>query len=259
MFAQIGAVMDHITGKRRRTGAPVHRHSKPAGKCEASIWRPTKRDDVRQIVLAARRYEIAHKPPGKRCGPLGAVALEVLELLGNLVDYRTGRLEPSLDTMMRRLRRSRGAIVRALAALRSHGFVDWLRRFVPVENDGKGPQVKQTSNAYRLALPAKARACLGRYGDAPPPPPPEDHAQRQAERTAEVATYRASMPLDQLALFELGDNRLGQALARLARAPFRLQRESTEGTESRPDYLYKEKRAPLFGRLTPPCGGSEPR
>ena len=250
MFAQIGAVMDHITGKRRRTGAPVHRHSKPAGKCEAAIWRPTKRDDVRRIVLAARRYEIAHKAPGKRCGPLGAVALEVLELLGNLVDYRTGRLEPSLDTMMRKLRRSRDAIVRALAALRGHGFVDWERRFVPVENDGKGPQVKQTSNAYRLILPAKARACLGRYADAPPPP--DDQAQRQAERTAETEAYGMQE-----------ETRLTKTLARLKRAlnPHDVsnQRESAEQTESGPTSLLSEKRSPLFGPLTRPCGGSDPR
>lgn len=206
---------------------PVRRNSREAGKCEAMFWRRTNRQDVRRIVLAARRYEIANKEAGKRNGPLGAVAIEVLELLANLVDYKSGRLEPSIDTMMNKLRRSRDAIVRALKALRSHGFIDWLRRYVPTDNEGAGPQVKQTSNAYRLILPAKGEAALGRYGEAPPPP--EDHEQRVAAQAAILEEYRKSLDLDQLALFETGDNPLGRALARLGK--FVQQRESARQTE----------------------------
>ena len=255
MFATLGAVISGITAKR--THAPVHRHSKPAGQCEAAIWRRTTRQDTRQIMLAAKRYEIAMKQPGKRTGPLGAVALEVLELLTNLVDYRTGRLDPSLDTMMRRLRRSRDAIVRALKALRDHGFVDWLRRFVPTDNEGnKGPQVRQTSNAYRLVMPARARALLGRYGK--PSPLPEDRIQADADRAAELARYRSSMPLAERATDELGDTNLGRALARLGRN-IENKRESAEQTESGPESIYRNERTPLFGSLTRPCGGSGPR
>lgn len=255
MFAALGTVIKGVTG--RRTHAPVHRHSKPAGQCEAGIWKPTTRQDTRQIVLAARRYEIAMKQPGKRTGPLGAVALEVLELLANMVDYRTGRLDPSLDTMMRKLRRSRDAIVRGLAALRDHGFIDWLRRFVPADNEGnKGPQVRQTSNAYRLVMPAKARAFLGRYGA--PSPKPDDRVQAEADRTAEIAAYRASMPLDEMAIDEIGDNKLGQALARVARGIMN-KRESAKQTESGPESIYRNERTPSSGSLTLPYGGSGPR
>ena len=49
------------------------------------------------------------------------MALEVLELLGNLVSYRSGRLEPSLQFLMTTLKRSKDAVVRALAALREIG------------------------------------------------------------------------------------------------------------------------------------------
>lgn len=253
MFAALGTVVAGFTGKR--THAPVHRHSKPAGQCEATIWTRTTRQDTRRIVLAARRYEIAMKQPGKRTGPLGAVALEVLELLANLVDYRTGRLEPSLDTMMRKLRRSRDAIVRGLKALRDHGFIDWLRRFVPTDNEGnKGPQVRQTSNAYRLLMPAKARAALGRYGT--PSPLPEDREQAQAERSAELENYRASMTTGDL-LAEIEDDKLRNSLARLRRNIVS-KRESAEQTESRPESIYEGKRTPLTGSLTLPCGGSDP-
>jgi hypothetical protein len=70
---------------------------------------------------------------------------------------------------MRKLRRSKDAVVRALQALRAHGFLDWLRRYVPTGQEGRGPQVKQTSNAYRLSMPARAMRLLGRLADATRP------------------------------------------------------------------------------------------
>ena len=235
MFAQIGAVLAGAPAERERT--PVRRQSRAAGKCEGVFWRRTNRKDIRQIVLAARRYELACKEPGSRNGPLGGVAIEVLELFANLVDFRTGRLEPGIETLMRMLRRSRDAIVRALKALRSHGFLDWLRRYVPTGNEGRGPQVKQTSNAYRLSLPARARQFLGRFGVVPPPP--DDHVQAEAERAAELEAHRASLDIEERTLFDVGDNALGQALARLARSM--KQRESARQTESQSKSLIYRK------------------
>lgn len=235
MFAQIGAVLAGAPAERERT--PVRRRSRAAGKCEGVFWRRTNRQEVRQIVLAARRYELACREPGSRNGPLGGVAIEVLELFSNLVDFRTGRLEPAIETLMRMLRRSRDAIVRALKALRSHGFLDWLRRYVPTSNEGRGPQVKQTSNAYRLSLPARAKQFLGRFGANPPAP--DDHVHAETERQAETEAHRASLPLDELALFDVGDNPLGQALARLARSM--KQRESARQTESRSSSIKDRK------------------
>lgn len=235
MFQTIGAVLARAPAERERT--PVRRQSRAAGRCEGVFWRRTNRQEVRQIVLAARRYELAGKQPGSRNGPLGSVAIEVLELFANLVDFRTGRLDPAIDTLMRKLRRSRDAIVRALKALRAHGFLDWLRRYVPTGNEGRGPQVQQTSNAYRLSLPARAKQFLGRFGMAPPPP--DDHVQAEAERMAEMEAHRASLPMDELALFDVGDNPLGQALARLAKSM--KQRESARRTES-PTSSIKDRR-----------------
>ncbi len=232
MFNQIGAVLVGAPAERERT--PVRRQSRAAGKCEGVFWRRTNRQEVRQIVLAARRYELACRQPGTRNGPLGGVAIEVLELFANLVNFRTGRLDPSIDFLMLKLRRSRDAIVRALKALRSHGFLDWLRRYVPTGNEGRGPQVQQTSNAYRLSLPARARQFLGRFG-VTPPPPPDDLSQAVAERAAEMEAHRASLPMDELALFDVGDNPLGQALAKLAKSI--KQRESARQTESQSDYI----------------------
>jgi len=207
---------------------PVRRHGHLKGRSEGQIWRPTDRQEVQKILLAAKRYELAERQKGERNGPLGSVALEVLEFFVNLVDFRTGRLEPSLDTIMGKVRRSRDAVVRALKALRVHGFLDWLRRYEPTGNKGRGPQVRQASNAYRLSLPEKALRLLGRYGKAPPPP--DDHVAAQATRVAQLDAHRQTLPLDELALFEAGNNPLGRALAALGKS---LQkRESAKQTES---------------------------
>lgn len=208
--------------------APVRRQSYLRGRCERPFWRGMNRQDVRQIVLAARRYELAGRQPGRRNGPLGHVAIELVELFANLVDFKTGRLEPAISTLMIKLRRSRDAIVRALTNLRLHGFLDWLRRYVPVDSDGRGPQVKQTSNAYRMSLPEKAKSLLGGWGVASPMP--DDHVQAEVDRVALIEEHRASLSVSERTLFDFDGNSLGQALARLG--SFINQRESAKRSQS---------------------------
>ena len=222
----------------------VRRSSRMAGRCEAVFWRPVKRQEARQIVLAARRYELSTKQKGKRNGALGHIALEILDYLTNLVDYRTGRLEPSLDYLMKKLCRSRDAIVRALKALRTHGFIDWLRRFVPTGNEGHGqPKYQQTSNAYRLSMPKRALQYLGRYGKKAPLP--DDLAHAQDEQAATIEAYKNDMTLSEQALFELGDTPLGQSLARLGK--LMENRESAKQSESLSKDSFIEQR----DRLSP--------
>lgn len=226
MMKQIGAALQGAPAAR--APEPVRRHSRLAGRCEGTFWRATTRADVRRAVLAARRYDLVGRQRGRRNGPLGHVALEVLDLLANLVRYKTGRLDPSLDFMATTLKRSRDAVWRALRALRTHGFLDWLRRYVPTGAES-GPQVKQTTNAYRLSLPARALALLGRMGRTPPLP--DDVAQVREERAAELDVHRASLPLDEFVQFEVQDDRLGSVLAAMARAV--QERESGRQSESR--------------------------
>lgn len=232
------AIGDIITPPPRseRGGSPVRRHSRTAGRCEATFWRRTDRQEMRRVVLAAEKYELATKQHGERNGALGGVALEVLRYLANLIDYRTGRLDPSIETMMRRLHRSRDAIVRALAALRRHGFLDWLRRYVPTGRD-HGPQVQQTSNAYRLSLPQRALRLLGRFAGRSPMP--DDFTHAREARTAELDAYKRSLSLAELPLFEGdADDPLTQSLARLGKSI--MERESAKRTESQPRFISKE-------------------
>ena len=217
-----------------RCPTPVRRHSHIRGRSEGRIWRPTTRKDVQAILKAAEIYnEAGLREKGERSGPLGSVALDVLRLFVNLIDFRTGRLEPSITTIMDRLGRSRDTIVRALKNLRAHGFIDWLRRYEPTGNEGRGPQVQQTSNAYRLSLPEKARQFLGRFGKAPPPP--ADHGQDQRAWSEAIDAYKTTLPLDERTQIDAGDGPLGKALVMLAKSV--MKRESDNQTES-PSDLY---------------------
>ena len=157
MFEQIGTVLGRVL-EEQRARVPVRRQSYLCGWCESVFWRKTSRQEVRRILLAAIRYELLLRRKGRRCGPLGSVAIEVLEYFANLVDVRTGRLEPSIDTLMRRLRRSRDAIVRALKNLRTHGS--------STSSDAT-PRQATKGAARRCGRPATPIACIfpnGRNG-----------------------------------------------------------------------------------------------
>lgn len=213
----------------QRCPTPVRRRSYFKGRSEGRIWQATTRKDVQAILKAAEIYnEAGLHEKGERSGPLGSVALDVLRLFVNLIDFRTGRLEPSITTIMDRLGRSRDTIVRALKNLRAHGFIDWLRRYEPTGNEGRGPQVQQASNAYRLSLPEKARQFLGRFGKAPPPP--ADHGQDQRTWAEAIDAYRKALPLDERTQLDVGDGPLGKALVSIAKGL--MKRESDNQTES---------------------------
>lgn len=204
MFTTIGQTLGQPHARQDRV--PVRCQSHLASRCEALFWRRTAREDLRRIVLVAKRYELAGRLQGRRNGPLGHVGLEVLDLLANLLDRRTGRLEPSLAWLMGKLRRSRDAIVRALAALRAHGFLDWLRRYEPTGVEGRGPQVRQTSNAYRLIMPSRAARLL-----PSPSPLPDDVIQAHADREAEIQ----ALPMDDLVTARITDPWLARLMAQM--------------------------------------------
>lgn len=227
----LGNVSDRrASSHAKRTGQPVRRTSRPAGRCEGLFYRRITAREAGQIRLAARKYELATKAAGSRNGALGSVALEVLDYLTRLIG-RDGRLEPSLDFLMRKLRRSRDAIHRALKALRQHGFLDWLRRYVPTGNEGRGVQVQQTSNAYRLSLPERARRLLGRMmGDCPLP---DDFAHARAAQEAEAAARIASLPMRGQMALKFEDSGMAASMAAIWEGiQQRKQRESASRTES---------------------------
>ena len=172
--------------RSHRTGQPLRSNSKLKGQCEGGFWRPMAKKDAWKIVTLAEQYDEARKEKGKKNGPLGLIAIKLLRYLVNRLNERTGQLDPSYETMMEKLNVSRDAIWRALDALRRHGFIDWLRRYVPT-NSPEGPQVKQTSNAYRIMRPQQAaQAVASRQA-----PMPEDAAAREREKQIAEAEYQA--------------------------------------------------------------------
>lgn len=212
---------------QRRSSRPVRRGSQRKGACEGGFWRAFDPRQSGRMMRAAELYDRAGKRPGSRNGALGHVALEVLRALLRRIDYRTGRLDPALTTLMADTARSRGAVVRALASLRDHGFLGWIRRFVEVAAEGAGPRVRQASNAYRLMLPEAALRLLG--ARAGPPPLPADAAHALAEAAGAMGAMEARMSIAG-AGGRLVGGPLGEALDRLAESL--LRRESIERSES---------------------------
>lgn len=220
----------------RRTYQPVRRDSRLRGR-EGIFWQPFDKTQAGRMMTAAERYERATRAKGQRSGRLGSVALEVLREMLRLVDYRTGRLEPSMQTLCERLRRSKDAVWRALRNLRGAGFLDWIRRYEPTGEQGRGVQVKQTSNAYRLALPPAAAKLLGRRAE--PAPLPADEEQRQSERKADHAAMIARLPLEDQAGEIVDDKQLAAVLSRIGKVI--AERESAERAESHHKFNYNER------------------
>lgn len=176
--------------QNRWRGQPVRRRSKLAG----GAWEDGFRTElnVRDLNLtwkAAERFDETGRQKGQRNGPLGHVAIRLLKLLCGLA--AAGRpITCSVATLAKMIRRSESAVHEAKAALKAHGFLDWCRRYVPVEGAQKGRgaplgrQVEQTSNLYRVTFPEKARKLLGKFGFAPPVP--ADEETRKAEMSARL-------------------------------------------------------------------------
>lgn len=168
------------------TGAPVRAQSQREGSFEHRVWHAFDPERRGPIMKAAEQFERQHREPGRENGPLGHVGLEVLRELLRIVDHKSGRLDPTYAYLMSRVKRSRDAIAKALARLRKHGFLDWVRRTKPREDaGGAGPQVEQTSNAFWFKLPACCEAFVRRLlGKAPPA------AKSRQEVIAEAAAER---------------------------------------------------------------------
>lgn len=232
MFGPMNAALNN--GRSHRTGEPVRRNSRLKGTFERAFWKPLKRKEKSQLLIAAKRYDKLHKEKGKRNGALGAIAIEVIEYLINLADDQTGRLEPSIARMMEKLRRSKGAICDALKALQRHGFLHIIRRFEPTNNTGKGPRVKQVSNAYRLSLPQRAIIALGRYFR---PTSQEDQARAQlAQMTAEAVERVEREGIEQMQIWADDDTPFGRKAA--MQLKLYQERESTQQEEPGTKYSF---------------------
>jgi hypothetical protein len=146
---------------RERTGQPVRRLSHNKGGAELALWRahnmfPKSEHNARMRAL--EEFEHETKLPGKRNGAVGGIGLEVYRYLLRLRGKKTGRLDPTIRWIADKISRSRSAVAAALARLKEHGFIDWIRRCQPIENaEPDEQQTEQIANAYVLHVPATAK------------------------------------------------------------------------------------------------------
>ena len=145
-----------LAGRERGADRHVRRDGYDVDHERAQVWRRiedgTKAGGLAwadALLQAANEFDVAGKKPGER-GPLQANGVRVLEVLvRKALDFATGRSEPELLTLVKWTGLSKPAVVAALARLREHGFLDWVRRSIRTGAKGQaGPQRKQTSNAY---------------------------------------------------------------------------------------------------------------
>jgi hypothetical protein len=205
-----------------RTFAPVRRSSYHSSDRRSQVWHPiaSSNREARRLISArlkaAEFYDRRNKEAGKKSGPLGHVGLEVLRELYRIVDFKTGRLEPAIDTLCRALRRSRAAVVDAMRRLREHGFLGWVRRTEPTDNAGAGPQVRQITNAYFFELPARAAAWVERkIGKGPPP---DCELERAAGQKAELEGMLATLTPTEFVSATIDNPELAEILSRFASA-----------------------------------------
>jgi hypothetical protein len=203
-----------MTGKSRGPDPHVRRDSYDVDSDQANVWRKIE-DGSKHTGLAwadallqtAEEFDVVHKKHGER-GPLQANGIRILKaILRRALDFKTGRSEPELLTIMKWTGLSKPAVVAGLARLRDHGFLDWVRRSIRVGRKGQpGPQRKQTSNAYYFGFGRMRDRHKGVW---------QRFRQLLARKLANVAARTATPPDSPLRPPQVATGALGAALASL--------------------------------------------
>jgi hypothetical protein len=198
-----------LTGKERGRDPRVRRDSYDVDDRRAQVFARiadgTKAGGlgyIDDLVALAREYDLVHRKPGERA-PLGAFAIGVLEVaMRKCLDFKSGTFDPAIQTIQTYTGYGRNTVIRALARLKAHKFLFWVRRTEKTGNEGGyGPQRKQATNAYFFALAELPRAVLARWrqlrdrrakrraGAAPPSPstPPRPPVVTNPELAAQLA------------------------------------------------------------------------
>ena len=180
---------------------------------------PVSRKAAAKLWHKARRWDRETRQPGRHGGIIGRTALAALyALLFDFLNYRTGRLDPSLDAIAAKAGCCRRAVVDALARLRDLGLLAWQRRCEETRDAEGRFRLRQRTNAYGLLPPSQWRG----YRD-PEPPLPDPTTLGAPERVADpmeaaVAEIMQGPRKAVVAALEADPNdRLAMALAALGR------------------------------------------
>lgn len=181
-------------------------------------FRPFNKKDTHRFLLAAERYEKITKKKGKRIGALGQTGILVLRELLRLIDFKTGRLDPSIKTLAKRINIAPKTVCAALKRLREHGFINWVRRYEVTNAERKFslPQLKQATNAYFLELPEIAKNILGKMFAAPPLPEDFEHEKQMKEQ--KITEQLKSLTFKERLKTEMADCKLRRILEKFDQA-----------------------------------------
>jgi hypothetical protein len=207
-----------LTGKQRGEDRTVRRDSYDVDDKRANVWRPIGDGtvagamDFRDALLqTAREYDDHHR--GDRgVRPLGWTAIRVLEILlgvrGVPICFKTGRLEPAIDTVANIARLSRTTVIKALARLKAHNFLKWVRRSQKTDRKGEfAPQRVQVTNAYFFDIGSLPKNVRQRFRDL--------LSRRTQRRAAHAARMQSAPPLPPAPPPSPSSPDLRDALARL--------------------------------------------
>lgn len=189
----------------------------PQARAPWPVWRGSVAGPVRFAAMsrkeaanlrhAARHWNCNTHRKGRHSGVIGRTALDVYEALAlDFQNFRTGRLDPSLDAIAYKAGCCRRSVRNALARLRDLGMITWQRRCEEYRDESGRFRLRQRTNAYRLLPPSQWRG----YREPPAPPPPSPDTLGAPERVPD--------PIE-AAVAELTRGQRKAALAALAADP----------------------------------------
>lgn len=218
-MAHIAEILGH-TRKNACTIDPVWHDSTTS----AIKWVKVSKKKASQIWHQARIWDRQTRAKNKHGGCIGRTGLAVLySLLWDTLNWKTGQLDPSIETIARRANVGRTATINALKRLKKLRIIDWIRRSLGSIDENGEFRLRQLTNAYAVAGPDS-------WARPKPPDPPQPHPSELGFPTPvpdAIDAAIASLKGDSCrsAYSELmGDqtDRLAVALAQLGRAMGRI-------------------------------------
>lgn len=116
-------------------------------------FQPIKQKVAVKLWHRARDFDRRTRQPGKYGGIVGHAALQVLHaLIFDFLNFKTGQLDPSYETIARNANVCLRTVGYALKRLRELGILNWVKRCTKTWHDGRFV-LEQDTNAYAM-LPA---------------------------------------------------------------------------------------------------------
>ncbi|AEH63654.1 helix-turn-helix domain-containing protein [Zymomonas mobilis] len=186
---------------------PVHRNSYEVGEREHLVWKAINKDHIGAYLEAVDQYSIKTRA-------LSDKAVRLLKMLFRMADFRTGRLEPTLETISEKVGFARATVVRLLRQLKEQGFLRWIRRSIRIKKEDARPQRRQTSNAYGFLSPASwpeiAKQAFLHVMQRRHIPLPDDFSHAQENEAATTEEMLESLPVKEFAEVIMGETEKGE-------------------------------------------------